>query len=303
METIIIRQFIRLSRLPLLAINILMYALGVAIAYYLGEVVDIGLYVGGQIWLLALQLAIHFLYEYFKIPANPTVKDPPPDFSRILGDGKGLLPRITAMLAAAAMLTSVALLTSGMQYTNNLHGTLIVVMVSIIVIGFVYAVPPIRLVESGYGELLMALTLSTLVPAFGFFLMGADSHRFLLLSTLPFVLVFLAIALVYLLPQYARDIKFKRKNLLTLIGWENGMLYHNFFILSAFVLLGVAMFLGVPAAIGLPVFLPLPLGLLQIWYMQKILRGAKPNWQALKLSAIVLYFAMAYIFIIRYWLR
>ncbi len=56
---------IRLSRPLFLLGGVLVYALGVGIARYLGMGIDWGMYFVGQFWVTTLQLAGQYLNEYF----------------------------------------------------------------------------------------------------------------------------------------------------------------------------------------------------------------------------------------------
>ncbi|MBN2502159.1 MAG: prenyltransferase [Anaerolineales bacterium] len=298
-----LRQFIRLSRPHLLVPSVMQYLLGIGIARYLGTPLDLDMVINGMLWIVALQLAVHYLYEYFKVPANPAITNPPPDVSTILGAGEEMLPRSTALLSGATMLTAVALLAFGFISTGQLNMALGLFMLLMFVGGLAIVVPPFRLANSGYGELTAAILISNFIPAFALLLVSGDLNRLLAMTTFPLTLLFLAAVLVMAFPLYGRDLKYERHNLLMNIGWENGMLFHNLFILSAFVLLGVASFLGLPSPIALPGFIPLPLGLLQIWFMRRIASGVKPNWRWLQISAVLLFISMNYFLAFAFWTR
>ncbi len=60
--------FFRLIRPLFLLGGLLVYALGVGIADYLGQEIDWGIYLLGQAWVTTLQLCTHFLNEYFNAP-------------------------------------------------------------------------------------------------------------------------------------------------------------------------------------------------------------------------------------------
>jgi len=70
MDTRAIRLFLKLSRPFFLLGAVLVYALGVGIARYLGVTIDWGLYFLGQAWVTTLQLATHYFNEYFDLPAD-----------------------------------------------------------------------------------------------------------------------------------------------------------------------------------------------------------------------------------------
>ena len=123
-----LRQFLRLSRPHLLIPTLLQYLLGIGMARYLGTPLDFDTVINGMLWLVALQLALHYLYEYFKVPANPAITNPPPDVSRILGVGEDKLPRSAALLSGATMLTAVALLAYVFMRTSHLNTALVLFM-------------------------------------------------------------------------------------------------------------------------------------------------------------------------------
>jgi hypothetical protein len=86
-------------------------------------------------------------------------------------------------------------------------------------------------------------------------------------------------------------------------GWERGMFLHNLLIMAGFILLGAGVIFGLPFAIAIPGLLPLPVGLFQIWMMNRIAGGAKPNWFMLTFTAVALYTCMAYLLAFAFWTR
>lgn len=297
--------FLRISRPFFLAGSFLLYALGVGIARYLGKNLDWDVILIGLAWIFSMQLAVHYLNEYFDAPAdarNPN-RTPFSGGSGALGAGEGKLPRWVALLAAAVMLTAVAILSLGLVRTERLTPPTVLMMALIFLAGFFYSVPPLRLATSGYGELTTSIVVANLVPAFAFLLLAGEVHRLLAMSTFPLTSLHMAMLLALELPDYASDTKNEKHNLLVRIGWKDGMALHNIFILSAFALLGLATLFGFPSSIALPAFVPLPLGLLQIWYMRRIAAGAKPNWVALTLGAVMLFGSVAYLLTYAFWVR
>ena len=177
-------------------------------------------------------------------------------------------------------------------------------VMTLIALGAVfYSVPPVRLAFSGYGELVVAILFANFLPAFAFLLQKGELHRLLAMSTFPLTALGLALALSYELADYAADLKHGRRTLMVRMGWQRAMLLHNGMILVAFLLLGLALSFGLPLFIGLPAFLPLPLGLLQVWQMRRISEGARPNWRALRLTAVVIFATTAYLLTFAFWTR
>ena len=74
-------------------------------------------------------------------------------------------------------------------------------------------------------------------------------------------------------------------------------------VLVGFFLFGLALTFGLPLLIALPVFIALPLGILQIWQMRRIADGARPNWNAVKVTSAALFFMSAYLLLFGFWTR
>jgi 1,4-dihydroxy-2-naphthoate octaprenyltransferase len=295
--------FIRLSRPVFLIGAILIYALGVGIARYLGYTIDWSLYFLGQAWVTSLQLATHYLNEYFDSPADARNSN-----RTFFSGGSGVLgedglPREVALWGAVVSLTIATSFTALLMRAAGFNPSLLIVMGLIFLGAFFYSVPPVRLVSSGYGELTTSIVVAVLVPALAFLLQVGELHRLVAMTTTPLVLLHLAMMLAFELPDYALDLKFDKLTLMVRLGWERGMTLHNLLILSAFVLLAVALIFGLPIAVALPAFLILPLGLFQIWYMTRIAAGAKPNWNILGLMAVLLFGLTAYMLAFAFWTR
>ena len=294
--------FIRMARPWFLAGAVLLYALGVGIARYLGIQVDWGLYVLGQIWVTTLQLSTHFLNEYFNSPAdldNPR-RTPFSGGSGMLGPGK--LPRRTALVAAATCLTGLASLTVLLIQAGPDPAAYLIMILAFLG-AFFYSTPPVRLEGSGYGELTTSFLVAFLVPAFGFLLQAGELHRLLAMTTFPLTILHIAMLLAFELPDYLHDVKHDKRTLMVRVGWQNGIMLHNLLILIAFLILAIAALFGLPWFAAFPALLTLPVGLLQIWQMRQISNGQKPNWRALTLTAVVLFAVMAYLFTWAFWTR
>jgi 1,4-dihydroxy-2-naphthoate octaprenyltransferase len=296
------RLFIKLSRPHFLLGGALLYALGVGIAHFLGTPVDWGLYILGQAWGTMLQLSTHYLNEYFDFSGDQANLNRTPFTGGSGALGPGKLPRATAFWAAVACLTVVASLTVLIFQQAHPNFYTIGAMGLIFLGAFFYAVPPIRLEASGYGELTTAILIANIVPAFAMLLQRGGIHRLLSMTTFPLTFLLLAMLLVFELPDYATDIKFQKRTLLVRLGWRAGMNLHNWLILGAYLTLGLAVSLGLPRHIALSAFLTLPLGILDIWYMNRIASGGKPHWTAFTMAALALFGVTAYLITFALWI-
>ncbi len=298
-----IRLFIQLTRPLFLLGGVLVYALGVGIARYLGAQIDWGLYILGQVYVTTMQLAAQLLNEYFDSPADQENSNRTPFSGGSGAVGEGKLSRDFVMWAALTTLTILASLSVVMLNVTNIS-PLLVTIIGIAFIGsFFYSAPPVRLSNSGYGELTTSILVANIVPIFAFVLQTGELHRLLIMSTFPLTALHLAMMIVFEFPDYINDIKFDKFTLLVRVGWERGMILHNILILTAFFLLGLAAMFGLPLAIVMPAFIALPIGLLQIWQMRRIAGGGKPNWTTMGFTAVVLLGSVAYLLAFTFWTR
>ena len=215
--------------------------------------------------------------------------------------GEGKLSRQAALWAGLTSLTITASMTALLiqKLSNN---PVVVLILGLIFIGeFIYAVPPFRLVSSGYGELSMSIVRVGLIPAMAFLMQGHEFHRLLTMVSFPLTLLHISMLLALEFPDYASDLKLGKKPMLVIVGWQRGMLIHNLLILGGFVVLGIAFALGLPVNVAWPVVFVLPVGLFQIWMMNRIGDGIKPNWNLLLLVAISTFAFTAYILTFAFW--
>jgi 1,4-dihydroxy-2-naphthoate polyprenyltransferase len=296
-------SFVRISRPWHLLGAALLYALGVGVARYLGIPIDWTIYLIGQIWITLIQLSTYYLDEYFA----PTVSVLQTGFSKFSGENgsesKGTLTRTVPFVAALTTLTITASLTVFVFRLPAFNSTILIVSGIIFLGAFFYSTPPLRLANSGYGEIIMAVLISNLVPAFAFLLQTGELHRLLAMTTFPLTLLHLPMFLAFGLPNYGTDLKYERNTLMVRTGWETGMRIHNLSLLVAYLILGLAIGFGLPISIGLPGFLTFPLAIFQVWYMNRIASGIKPNWTLLLFIAATIYGLTAYLITFALWTR
>lgn len=298
-----IRLFIQLSRPLYLFLAILLYFLGIGIAHYLSGPIDWTAFIYGLLWVVLVLLGFQYLNEYFD-PAvmviNPTWKHTP--FSGVTGAiGIGKLSRPVALWAGLICLAITASLTVSMIQFVGINSTTAAILVLLFVGELFLALPPFRLVSSGYGEVVTSILVVGLIPALGFLLQGHDYHRILLMVAFPLTTLYIGMLLALELPDYASDMAQGKRPILVRIGWQRGMMLHNLLILITFVILGMAFIFGLPLYVAWPVILVLPFGIFQIWQMNRIADGVKPNWNLLVLTAISTFGLAAYIFTYAFW--
>jgi len=147
--------FIRLSRPIFLAGGILMYALGTGLAHYLGATIVWDAFLLGQLWVILIQLSVHYLNEYYDTEADQANQN-----RTILTGGSGAIgpEKLSRRIALMAALTSMAILASItvllISYINPGPESLWIMVLAFLG-AFFYSTPPVRLEATGYGEILL----------------------------------------------------------------------------------------------------------------------------------------------------
>jgi 1,4-dihydroxy-2-naphthoate octaprenyltransferase len=277
--------FIVLSRPHFLLGGFVLYALGPAIAHYLGHNVNVGLYLFGQALVTSGQLMTQYLNEYFDAPFD-TQNERRTWFSGGSGAiGPGLLSRRTALNAAIVCLAFMAILTS-IWLIRGVVPLLAWLLFALLTFGaFFYSAPPLRLESSGYGEVVAALMVGGLVPSFAYVLQTGEFHRILFMSTAPLAALCFAMLIAFELPDYPTDARYGKDNLLVRLGWQNAMRLHDLAIGFTVLSYVLAYLSGFPRRVSLGAVIVLPLALAQVWQMARLRSGYKPHWRTLTFVA------------------
>jgi len=278
-----------------LFLTILAYLLGSGMAHYLGLLKDsLSLYLG-LAWVLLVQGAVFLLAEYHRPAAQPYHDEETPR--------QRIALRTLLLQVSAALLVLAGGVTVLMGVIGYLH-TLVALYLALIFISMmIYAIPPAMLFRRGYGELILAFHMSAFVPGLAFVLQAGEFHRILVTFTFPLTLLGLAFLLALNFQSFASDQKYGRNSLLIRLTWQRSIPLHHILILVAYILLAAAPLLGFPWAITWPVLLTIPLGLLQIFWLNRISVGGRPVWPFFyALSASVFGLAM-YTLAVTFWIR
>jgi 1,4-dihydroxy-2-naphthoate octaprenyltransferase len=297
------RLFIQLSRPMNILSAVLLYLLGIGIAHYLnGQINWTSLFLG-LAWIVIILLGTQYLNEYFdplSIVENPIRKHTP--FSGVVGAiGSGRLPRQVALWAGLTCYAITASLTILIIQSFGTSPVVLLIFGLILLAGLLYALPPSRLISSGYGELILSIIITGLIPASAFLLQGHVFHRLLIMVAFPLTTLHIGMLLALEFPDYASDLLQDKRSILVRVGWQRGMIMHNVLVLGSFVILGMAFVFGLPLRVGWPVFFVLPIGLFQVWIMNRIADGAKPNWNLLMLVATSTFGLAAYLLTFAFW--
>jgi 1,4-dihydroxy-2-naphthoate octaprenyltransferase len=290
-----VRTFIKLARPLQLLLALITFSLGAGISRYLGHPVKLAAFGLGILAIFAIQVAAFWLVEFFHLPLTPLAKGETPRNREAL--------RIGLFQSAMALLTVSGATIVTLLLTRLLPMPAGVLMGLIIFFFFAYAVPPMRLSDTGYGELVQAIALGTLYPALAFFLQFGEYHRLLTFATFPLTLLALAYLLVNDFAAFSTDLKYGRHSMLTRLTWQRAIPIHHLFVLLSFLFFAVVPLLGFPWGLVWPVFLALPFAAIQIIWLQRIARGGRALWRFLIPLAATVFGLTAYLLALTFWIR
>ncbi len=290
-----VRTFLRLARPFELFLAALTYFLGAGAARYLGRDLRLLPLWAGLAWVLLLQFAVHLLAAYFRPLTEPLIE----------GETRRARVRMRLVLLqlAVAALGVAAVLTVLLLHAGVLAPSVLFLLLLALVALLAYAVPPVRLVDRGFGELTLAILLADLVPAIAFLLQAGEFHRLLAMVTFPLTTLALAFFLASDFPTFATDLKFDRHTMLTRLGWQRAVPLHHLLLLIAYLLFAAAPLLKFPWALIWPAFLTAPLAAYQVFMLRNIALGAKPVWRLLLINGAAIFGLTAYSLALTFWIR
>jgi 1,4-dihydroxy-2-naphthoate octaprenyltransferase len=290
-----VRRVFHFARPLHLIFSALTYTLGASIARYLGMDFQWPAFWLGLLAVLALLPASSFLLEYFRLPLTPRL---PGETSRQREHIRTLLLQLSY---AALTLFGVTGLTLFLTRLINLSSAILLMLDLVLMIS--YAVPPTRLAENGYGELILAFVFATLLPAISFLLQADEFHRLLPLISFPLTLLALACLLASDFPAYAADQKMGYRSLLTRLTWQRAIPVHHILIIAAYLLFSLAPLTGIPWSLIWPVFMTLPFAIVEVFWLQRIAQGGRPLWRFFIPVTVVVFGLTVYLLALTFWIR
>ncbi len=270
----------------------LFYLLGLGVCRYLSISIDVGTAILGWATSLLLIISSGYLKIYFDYPVGTLM---------IKRENAFQIPRNSVLTAAISLLTAGALLSIVLALRGAISPIVLLFLGLGFGISYFWGTPPLRLITSGYGEVLAGLLVVNITPALGFALQTAKFHPLLAMLTFPLTALWVAMVLALGLEHYWQDVESGRRVLLVRLGWERGMQLHNILLLVAYLLILSARGLGLSWPLAWPGLLTFPLMLFQIWQMRQIRLGSKPRWPLLRFTAVATTMLTAYFITYALW--
>lgn len=272
----------------------LAYLLGAGIADYLGVSFRPAPFWLGLLGVLLAQLTMSLLPEIFRLDSEP------------LGEGETRRERQTLrnnlLYISIASLAALALIVYALFVTRQVPLSSFLFPALSLTILLVHSLPPFRLANRGFGELLLAVHLAYIVPAIAFVFQAGSPHRFLALS-IPLTFLAFACFIATDFQTFAQDRKYGRVTILTRLGWERVVPLHHIFVVFAYIFFLVMPAFGLTLTLLSPAFLTLPFALYQILQLRNIALGLPPNWKILQATSSAVLGLTLYFLALTFWLR
>ena len=290
-----VKSIIRLLQPEKIFLGALTYSLGAGIAKYLGHNIQPVTFLVGMVAVLAVMAATTLFNEYFQFPFLPNITGAT---SRNQVRFRAILLQISyANLVVAAVCILILVIRFNFPISFYLMN----------IIAFLYflsySIPPFRLSKSGYGELVAAIYIGTILPVYSFLIQTGEFHRLLFFVTFPLTLLALAYLLVGNFSTFAADLKMGHNSLLHRMTWRWAVPFHQVLLLMAYLIFAVGPFVDIPWGVIWPVFLVLPFGIIQMVLLQQVAAGGRPIWKLLTNLAASTFGLTSYLLSLTFWIR
>ncbi|MDK1027817.1 MAG: prenyltransferase [Anaerolineae bacterium] len=285
----------RLSQPLVILFAILTYILGTGISRYLGVSQNWTVFWLGFVIIILAQFGMNLLVEALRPIDQPS--------NRNQNRAERVNLRKAALLLSISALATLAIFILIAAQRGVLTPVGILFLVLSVFVLLAYAVRPLRLVDSGLGELGLAVQIGLISPGIGFVFQQGEYHRVVAMISFSLTLLAFAYFITLGFPSYASDQKYDRRTFLRIIGWERAVPLHHSLVLGAYLILASAPYLGLAWGLIWPSLLTLPFAILQIFWLQSISQGAKPIWNLITINALAVFGLTTYFLTFAFWIR
>lgn len=286
---------LKLTRPLHLLLAALTYLLGASIPVYLGKPLQLVPFVFGLAISLLAQTSMAYLREVFRPHNEPLIEGETPQKKETLRNN--LLYISIGMVGTIAVIVFLIYL----NFTLSLPAFLFLLSSFILILA--YSIPPLHLVNRGFGELILAVHIAYIIPSMAFLLQAAEMSRLLTTLLLPLVTLALAYFLIVNFTTFPEDQKYERGTLLRRLTWERSVPLHHSLIIFSYLTFALAPLFGFALNLIAPAFLTLPFAIFQIIQLRAIGDGSPPNWKLLSATALAVFGLTAYFLTLTFWLR
>jgi hypothetical protein len=289
------KKIINPRNLFFLATSGIMFMLGGGVAHYFGAEYPTFLFWLGLGWQLSVHIAGFFLLQNFTQLSDEI-------------NHYEIYVRSSRLKISILFLSILFLSFTGIfwyflyQYhkvTIYLAALIVITLIGLVV----YAVPPINISKKGFQEIGLAIFQGCLAPGLGFFILTNKFHRLLLLIVFPLTLLSLAYYISTNFSSYATDLKRGKLSFVLVSSWRQAAPIHHLLITTCYSLFILGFGLGLPFSIFWVILLTLPLAGLQIFWLNRIIKGGNPFWIFFNVLTASVYGISAYLLAYNLWIN
>jgi 1,4-dihydroxy-2-naphthoate octaprenyltransferase len=272
------------------------YAIGAGLVQYVRSLRSWGALIQGFLFLVFIVLSVELLQAIRNLQ-NPD--NWPVDAS--INEVKRT--RWLLALVAATFLTIGVTLVVGWIQAGILWQGLFFLVFGFFLMAGIYFLGEMRESLRPFMILIETLIFVVIPPAIAYFIQSQEPHPFLTLVILGLIPAYVAYRLLIQLKSYQYDQSHEILTFVTYAGWEKAMVAHNGLILSVFLIFALISILGFPWFLLWPVFLVSPIGIVEIWLIERVRRGAKPLWGLMQFATACVFFIPIYLLGFAFWIR
>ena len=278
--------FIRLSRPVFLLGGFVLYGLGAAVSRFDGITLSLSRYLLGQIAITSAQLMTHYFNEVYDFAADSSNRN-----RTFWSGGSGVLPtgQISVQTARAAALAALAVSIIAMIATAFAMSFSAAIILHLVIIfgAWAYSAPPLRLLSTGGGELVAAVIVSGLTPAFAYALQSGSLNIGLIWIFIPLIAIQFAMLLIFDIPDRESDASADKRTAVVRWGVQRAGRIAIAAIISAFgVLTARVVFTDNPGVVGLAA---LPLAVYVIWRLYRSTMETEKQYGSFTFAGVSLY--------------
>jgi len=284
----------------MLFFNLMVFSLGAGVAHYFGANLNWMVYLISQFICLFLMMFAYFLNEYFDT-FSPSPELPAPRNESELVIRRKI--QSTLLVTALVMATISTTLVVQLGRIGYLNPTVSILILAGFLACIAYSVPPIRLVYSGAGEIVLVFMLTLAIPAISYSIFAGDLHRYILLLSMPLSCFLLASLLVQQFSSYSSDCSDCRSTLLVRLGWQKGWHLHNILVILGYAFFVFISLQGISWRMLWPILFTLPLAAGTFFLLAQLANGKKPQWKLMQTMSWALIGLTVYLLTFTFWTR
>jgi 1,4-dihydroxy-2-naphthoate polyprenyltransferase len=248
----------KLARPPFHIVGLLPFILGTWLAWNIQGIFDFGIFLIGSIAVVFIMMATYFAGEFWDTEENTIAfQDHTSKFaggSRVIQ--KGILHKNIALYSSVITLFLAGIVGLILLFWYDVGFLAIIFGFIGMIAGFFYSTKPIRWVNTGIGELWIALCYGWLPVSVGYYLQTGWIHPLVHYISIPIALTIFNVILLNEYPDFQADKKTGKKNMVVRLGKEKATYLYIILSTGSWITALLTLLYGVPYTL-LIIYIPI----------------------------------------------